>query len=706
MKLKLGAKIGLGFAVILLLAAVQGAMNYQGMREGMRTMQLIAENRLPLNDTVWSLLVTQMRYLREMGAFLNASDEQGLVRARRQLEMADRQLAEIEKLNVSFPLPATRIFLEEYKTIRSGFTSLSEEIGRAVRVVRQLTSQVHKARKDCLEMLLDLNVTITQEQQYYIAAGALGNADRYAVNLATMANIINQESQVMDLMSAGLSGKDPNAMRSAKEHISVLLHEMDGLRDKLLQEDCRELFDRAREIIVFYETSCGTMIAEMEKYLAAQQSHNTAFASARAATETLSEAISASTLQYADASFADFRSVTGRTLVLVTLLFVIGVILSSVVPRLITAPLIRTERFARRVAGGELDSVLDVRGGDEVGRLADSLRGMVSSLKENISQAENKSREAEIRGAEALRAMNEAKEAQEKAERAKREGMLDAAGQLEDVVGVISSAAAALSARIEESDHTASESALRLEESATAINEMNATVQEVARNASAAADMSVSAREKAGEGARIVRQSLESVEKVRAVSVELSDDMGLLNEHAKSISQIMIVISDIADQTNLLALNAAIEAARAGEAGRGFAVVADEVRKLAEKTMQATQEVGASIRAIQQSTAKSSAAVENAAEQIEKATDFVTQAEAALEAIVRDVEATADEVGAIAAASGQQSATSDEINRAILNVNGMSRQTAGAMAEAARAVSELVRQAQALGNLIETMKRG
>ena len=146
---------------------------------------------------------------------------------------------------------------------------------------------------------------------------------------------------------------------------------------------------------------------------------------------------------------------------------------------------------------------------------------------------------AELKGAEALRAMNEAKEAQEKAERAKHDGMLDAAGQLEDVVAIISSAAAQLSARIEESDHTASESALRLEESATAMNEMNATVQEVARNASSAADMSVAAKEKAGDGARIVRQSLDSVEKVRTVSLELSDDMGRLNEHAKSISQIM-----------------------------------------------------------------------------------------------------------------------------------------------------------------------
>ena len=706
MKLKLGAKIGLGFAVIILLAAVQGVMNYRAMQEGMRTMQLIAEDHVPLNDRVWSLLVTQMRYLREMGTFSNAGDENGLAEAKKQLEAAGRELAEIEKLNAAFPLPATEVFLQKYKTFRTGFIKLSDEMVEGVLAVRRLTRQMNTAWKKCSEMLLNLNVTMTETQQQYIAAGELGKADRYAANLAATARIINHETNLVEKMNAGFADSNPGIMRAAKAEFAGIFQDMDKLRKGLLREECRQMFDRTRELLVFYETSCGTMIEQMEKYLAALETHNKEFVSARAATEELSEALSVSTRQYVDAAFADFKGATARTLILVGLVFVIGVIVSLVVTRLITAPLIRTERFAVRVAGGELDSVLDVYSGDEVGHLADSLRGMVNSLKENISEAEKKSREAELKGAEALRAMNEAKEAQEKAERAKHDGMLDAAGQLEDVVAIISSAAAQLSARIEESDHTASESALRLEESATAMNEMNATVQEVARNASSAADMSVAAKEKAGDGARIVRQSLDSVEKVRTVSLELSDDMGRLNEHAKSISQIMTVISDIADQTNLLALNAAIEAARAGEAGRGFAVVADEVRKLAEKTMKATQEVGASIQAIQQSTAKSSAAVENAVEQIEKATEFATQAEASLEEILRNAEMAADEVGSIAAASEEQSAASDEINRAILNVNDMSRQTAGAMGEAARAVSELVQQAQALGNLIETMKRG
>ena len=330
---------------------------------------------------------------------------------------------------------------------------------------------------------------------------------------------------------------------------------------------------------------------------------------------------------------------------------------------------------------------------------------MVEALKTHIQNAQRESENAREQSRHAHDAMESANIAKDEAHK-KAEAMLLAAGRLEKVVQIVSSASTELSAQIDQSDKGAAQAAQRLAEAATAMNQMNATVQEVARNAGQASVASAETREKAQSGATIVQKSLVSIGQVQTVSQELKQDMLQLNVHAQAISQIMGVISDIADQTNLLALNAAIEAARAGDAGRGFAVVADEVRKLAEKTMASTHDMGNAIKAIQESTSKSMASMDNAIEQVDQATGYASQSGQALNEILETVLGVADQVNAIATASEEQSAASDEINLTIEHVNDKAKQTAGAMGEAARAVTELARQAGELDTLIQEMKQG
>ena len=355
--------------------------------------------------------------------------------------------------------------------------------------------------------------------------------------------------------------------------------------------------------------------------------------------------------------------------------------------------------IARRVVDGDYN-VDD--GGKKMG-VYGAIVEMVNALKTHIDNAQRESENAREQSRKAQEAMTQAEAASREAQ-SKTEAMLVAADKLEQVGGVVSSASTELSAQIEQSDRGAAESAQRLSEAATAMNEMNATVQEVAKNAGSASTASAETKQKAEAGAQVVEKAVHSIEQVHQMSLELKGDMAQLNEHAQDITRIMGVISDIADQTNLLALNAAIEAARAGEAGRGFAVVADEVRKLAEKTMASTNDVGNAIKAIQESTAKSMTGVDQAVERIGEATELASQSGAALEEIVATVEATADQVNAIATASEEQSAASEEINQSIVQVNDMSRQTAEAMAEAAKAVSDLAAQAQGLTDLIQELK--
>jgi methyl-accepting chemotaxis protein len=264
-----------------------------------------------------------------------------------------------------------------------------------------------------------------------------------------------------------------------------------------------------------------------------------------------------------------------------------------------------------------------------------------------------------------------------------------AAIEAEEISQNLSSAAEQLAAQIEEASQGSEAQKERVTETSTAMEEMNATVLEVARNASQAAEDADMAKENAQTGNEIVKQVIDAVGKVQVQADGLKVSMEELGGQASSIGNILEVITDIADQTNLLALNAAIEAARAGEAGRGFAVVADEVRKLAEKTMTATSEVGGAIGTIQSMTDENIKATETAALSVAKSTDLANESGEALRQIVGRVENAVDQVRAIATAAEEQSATSEEINRATDDINRISIETSQVMREAAQAIQEV-----------------
>ena len=397
------------------------------------------------------------------------------------------------------------------------------------------------------------------------------------------------------------------------------------------------------------------------------------------------------------------KAVTTASWVAVALLAV-QLLISVAIGLRVSAPVRKITRYVRDVAGGKKDAVLDVHSRDDMGELAGSLRGMVEKQDQLMRESVEKADEARKKAEEAANAMEEARRAQQQAEQAKRDGMISAAGQIEGVVDKLNVAINDIGAQVERSDEALSHAASRLAETATAMEEMNSSVLEVAKNAGLAADVSTSTRQKATDGAAVVSQSVAGIQEVQSQSLALKDDMVQLDEHAKAINQIMSVISDIADQTNLLALNAAIEAARAGEAGRGFAVVADEVRKLAEKTMTSTIEVSNAIKAIQTSTDQSTQQVEQAVRNIAQATEFSNKSGESLQEILQMVEHTADEVRAIATASEEQSAASEEITRSIAEVNSITSSTSEAMREAAKGLESLRRRSQDLIRLIDELK--
>ena len=388
------------------------------------------------------------------------------------------------------------------------------------------------------------------------------------------------------------------------------------------------------------------------------------------------------------------------TLVIALLVALLAIFLGGKIAR----PMRLVADYASLVADGNLDAPLTVQSHDEVGLLIGALQRMVRTLKERISEAETVSAQAREQAEQARKATMAAEAAGAEAQKSHQE-MLAAADRLESAVKVIRQATGDLTERIREAEDDANKQTGHITASASAMTQMSISAQEIAATAANAKELSVQTREKASKGEKIVENVTGSISGLQKNSLELKEDMTELNAHAKSISQIMNVISDIADQTNLLALNAAIEAARAGEAGRGFAVVADEVRKLAEKTMVSTGDVSRAVSAIDKSMSVSMAQVDTTVTSIEQVTQLAAESGEALREIVAMADDTARQVEGIVTACDHQASANEHVSHSITEVSTIADKTHTTMGVASRGIAELATQTDALCGLVAEMKR-
>lgn len=384
------------------------------------------------------------------------------------------------------------------------------------------------------------------------------------------------------------------------------------------------------------------------------------------------------------------------------LLFLFSLLLANGIRK----PIMLLVGAARDIASGTLETLPPARYfTGEMLTLHSSLEHMVGALGASVRTAEAKSEEAEIQTRRAREALEEAETARREGEKLSRRATARTASELEGIVRGLCGTAGLL----HDKTNAAHESArVQLEcatETTEAMEKMNATSLDMASNARRAAEHVETVRVEAEAGGRLVQDVVRSITDVQSVARTLNGELNELGERARNIGHIMDMISDVADQTNLLALNAAIEAARAGEAGRGFAVVADEVRKLAEKTMAATGEVGSVVDVIRHGTQSNMRDMHDMAERIEQSAQLAARAGAALENIVGIVQTSAEQVCAIAASSEGQCKTSEAVTKNTDRVQRLATETAESMKDAGKSVASLNEQARELESVIDRLKR-
>jgi methyl-accepting chemotaxis protein len=382
------------------------------------------------------------------------------------------------------------------------------------------------------------------------------------------------------------------------------------------------------------------------------------------------------------------------------LLAVLGTVLGVVVASRRTANKYNTLTIPlQKIAAGGTKVALSKAEDDDIGKMVQTVNQIVSfvgELENRLVESENVGREASDKARTALDMANKARE---QGEAARCHGLLSAAESLDVSVQGIRDQSRLLGTASATASQGAGDQQRYISEAASAMEEMNASVSETAFNADAAAADAERAMEYARSGAEVVARTLVSIRSVAGNSQSLAERVTGLGSQAEGVGKIMGVISDIADQTNLLALNAAIEAARAGEAGRGFAVVADEVRKLAEKTMVATRDVGVAIEGIQEQVRQTIRGVGDMSGLTDAAAALAQESGEALDEIVTYAGTSADRIRAIASAASQQSIASEDVTRTIAEVNAISATTGEAMAEAAQAVTALAGRVEDLATM-------
>ncbi|MEG8203611.1 methyl-accepting chemotaxis protein [Pseudomonas sp. 5FOS] len=524
-----------------------------------------------------------------------------------------------------------------------------EQQREAVRTYQQAFNELKQAgqRREASRGVLGDSADKAAELIGRVQRGLLqgGDINQYQYAVEVSALLQQARFQVRGYTYSGNADFQQTALKA----IDQALAELRALPAKVPAEHAASLDDAATALAGYRDavTQFGNAQVASEQALQHMAEQGTVLLQT-------SQAMTISQTAVRDAGAAQAKTLLAVATVLALAL---GLLAAWAITRQIIIPLRQTLRAAERVASGDLTQALQVQRRDELGQLQASMQRMTQGLRELI-------------------------------------------GGIGDGVTQIASAAEELSAVTEQTSAGVNNQKVETDQVATAMNQMTATVHEVARNAEQASEAALMADQQAREGDRVVGEAVAQIERLAGEVVNSSEAMNQLKAESDKIGSVLDVIKSVAQQTNLLALNAAIEAARAGEAGRGFAVVADEVRSLAQRTQQSTEEIEELIAGLQSGTQRVASVMDSSRQLTDSSVELTRRAGSSLETITRTVSSIQAMNQQIATAAEEQTAVAEEINRSVMNVRDISDQTSAASEETASSSMELARLGTHLQGLV------
>ncbi|EZH76370.1 chemotaxis protein [Ectopseudomonas composti] len=637
--LAVGKKLFIGFGLVLLLTAAMTGSGYLAVQAVLHGHEQVGE-LAQVNQEILQARRLERNFAIEQTPESAARVRDSLLQVQNMLEHLGKDAA--ENTRVQTMQQATSEYLKQ-------FDNYVEQQGKAREARQDMRTAAGETRDQFEVIELDMYDAV---RELRLQGDRLRGSD--PLTLAETASGLSK--RMLDLRgqeSLYIIDSSPEALEEW-EYISEDLQTVARSLTVWLNDDQKAAIETALQALTLYQRS----------FLYYQQLREQNQATEKAMIERARSVVDLAESAQASAE-TQMLADTQRALVMLGIMglaaVVLGLCASLVITRLIVAPLRQTVTFAQRIAAGDLSQDIPQERRDEVGQLLAAMQDMTVSLRNLVSR---------IGGG----------------------------------VGQIAAAAEQLSAITAQTSAGVQTQKLETEQTATAMHQMAATVQEVAQNAEQASLAARDADLEAQQGNRVVQQAVDQIDSLASEVEQSAKAIADLNQESARIGSVLEVIRNVAEQTNLLALNAAIEAARAGEQGRGFAVVADEVRALAKRAQESTEEIESLIAGLQRMAKGAVQQMDSSRDLTRRTVELAGEAGDALGRITQAVSTIEQMNQQIAAAAEEQSAVAEAINESVTRVRDIGEQSATASEQTAASSAELARLGVELQGLVRQFR--